>query len=589
LCVLGAILCGLPALAWAGSPGGKGEGKSTTARHDLVTLALRSEARGDATARAELLQEALATSPDDATARWHSGQVRVGDAWVKPVDAAARATEDRALQQYRNTRDDYPETVEGQLDLAGWCARKGLDDQKRAHLTKVLELNPNHAGARRELGFRWVEGVWLSAEERQASAKRAAQAADSLSAWSPKLIKLRDTLERRSLRHREIAMERLREINDPQAIPALEAVFGAHSEGAALALIDVLAQIEGVDAATALARQAVFSPSEEVRAAAAKKLHARPYEQFVPLLLSAMFTPVQSKYELYVTPAGRLMYQHAFFREGQDERQSMVFQTSFRRVSADPNADLGDLIMAQRMLQRVAEQREQEAAAQNAFTAELNGRVGQALALASDQGLRDNPEAWWDWWNERNEISYTSEKPLDERIQTSELTSVDIPGAPSTGTGRCECLAAGTPIWTELGPVAVEQIRVGDRVLSQDPNSGELNYKPVLRTTVRPPGKLLSLDAGPGGKLTCSGGHVFWVAGQGWLRARKLEPGMMLHTLDGPVELQEVRESPEAETYNLIVADFHSYFTATGKWLSHDFTPQGATAAVVPGLAKLSQ
>ncbi len=206
--------------------------------------------------------------------------------------------------------------------------------------------------------------------------------------------------------------------------------------------------------------------------------------------------------------------------------------------------------------------------------------------MASDQGLRDDPESWWDWWNERNEVTFTSEKPLDERIQTSNITTTTIGPLPRSAGGRCECLAAGTPIWTDLGPVAVEKIQVGDRVLSQNPDSGELTFKPVLRTTVRPAGKLLSLDAGPAGKLDCSGGHVFWVSGQGWLRARKLEPGMHLHTLDGTVELVKVSEGPNVETYNLVVADFHSYFTASGKWLSHDFTPQTATRAVVPGLTQ---
>lgn len=593
----GAILCAVPTLAWAGSPGGEQSVKSKSpARDDLVALALRSEARGDAAAREELLQEALEAAPDDPQARWHAGQVRVDEAWVTPDAAATQASADRRLNEYRQIRDEYPETVEGQLELAGWCSRRGLTDQKRAHLTKVLELNPNHAGARRELGFRWVNGVWLSAEERQASAKRAERAAESITAWTPKLVKLRDALDRRSLRHREIALERLREIKDPLAIPALETVFAAHSEGAALALVDVLAQIEGVDAATALARQAVFSPSEEVRTSAAAKLHARPYEQFVPVLLSSLFTPLQSRFELYVSPGGRIFYEHSFYREGQEERQQQTFQVNYSRRRSDGTLDLGQLAMAQRQFARLAEDRERQAAAQEAYNTELTSRVSTVLAMATGEPLKENAEDWWTWWNQRNEITYDSDKPLNHDYRQTTVTIVDqapvqsVPIPPPTGGGRtsCECLAAGTPIWTELGPVAVEQIRVGDRVLAQDPDTGELDFKPVLRTTVRPSGKLLSLDAGSAGKLDCSGGHVFWVAGQGWLRARKLEPGMMLHTLDGPVELREVKEGPAAETYNLVVADFHSYFTADGRWLSHDFTPQSATTAVVPGLAKLA-
>ncbi len=590
----GCAIAALIAPVWAGSPAGKpAEPKPGIAKEDLVALALRAEARGDAAARKELLDEALQAAPDDANVRWQTGHVWHDDAWLKPDQIVAALAEDRRLVEYRNIRDDYPDTVAGQLELAQWCARKGLHDQQRAHLTKVLELNPNHVEARRELGFRWVDGVWLSAEERVAAAKRSEQAGQSLDEWSPKLIRLRDAMERRSQRQRGIAIERLMEIKESQAIPALEAVFAAHSELTALLLVDVLAGIDGIDAATALARQAVFSPSEVVRSSAAKKLHARPFAQFVPVLLSSMFTPLQSRYELYTTPGGRIFYEHSFYREGQDERQQQTFQVNYSRRRDDGAVVLSQLVAAQKRFAALAEERERQAAEQEAYNAQLTERVSMVLAMATEQPLLETPEAWWDWWNARNEITYLSEKPLKEDYQQSNIEIVD--GSPvtaqpvsttfvPTGTNQGECLAAGTPIWTDLGNVAVEKIQAGDRVLSQNPETGELVYKPVLRTTVRPSGKLLSIDAGSAGKLDCSGGHVFWVDGQGWMRARTLEPGMMIHTLDGPVELSEVREGPEAETYNLIVADFHSYFTAEGMWLSHDFTPQSATSAIVPGL-----
>ena len=34
-----------------------------------------------------------------------------------------------------------------------------------------------------------------------------------------------------------------------------------------------------------------------------------------------------------------------------------------------------------------------------------------------------------------------------------------------------------------------EEIRIGDRVLAQDVETGELAYKPVLQTTIRPPNR----------------------------------------------------------------------------------------------------
>jgi len=51
---------------------------------------------------------------------------------------------------------------------------------------------------------------------------------------------------------------------------------------------------------------------------------------------------------------------------------------------------------------------------------------------------------------------------------------------------RHECFVAGTPVWTVSGPVAIEKIRVGDLVLSQALDTGELAFQPVLQTTQRP-------------------------------------------------------------------------------------------------------
>lgn len=43
---------------------------------------------------------------------------------------------------------------------------------------------------------------------------------------------------------------------------------------------------------------------------------------------------------------------------------------------------------------------------------------------------------------------------------------------------------AGTPVWTERGLVPIEQIKVGDKVLSKCDLTGEETYKPVVQTFV---------------------------------------------------------------------------------------------------------
>jgi len=146
------------------------------------------------------------------------------------------------------------------------------------------------------------------------------------------------------------------------------------------------------------------------------------------------------------------------------------------------------------------------------------------------------------------------------------------------------CLVAGTPIWTEHGLVVVEQIQPGDRVLSKNIDTGELAYKVVLHTTVR--------ESSPITKFTISdetiqatAGHHFWVSGRGWTKTRELAAEQPLHTPTGVIRVASTERAEPVPTYNLVVADFHTYFVGKSAILSHDVLPPKPTNKVVPGLS----
>jgi len=124
---------------------------------------------------------------------------------------------------------------------------------------------------------------------------------------------------------------------------------------------------------------------------------------------------------------------------------------------------------------------------------------------------------------------------------------------------------------------------VGDLVLSQHPDSGELAYKPVLRVTIGSPVKLLSMRTGSE-KIDCTEGHLFWVSGSAWVQARHLSSGAGLHTADGTVAVSDLGDGRVEPAHNLIVADFHTYFVGRSRILTHDITPSRPTTTVVPGL-----
>jgi hypothetical protein len=62
-------------------------------------------------------------------------------------------------------------------------------------------------------------------------------------------------------------------------------------------------------------------------------------------------------------------------------------------------------------------------------------------------------------------------------------------------------------------------------------------------------------------------------------------PGSTLLLIDGIADLQGTESAQPDTTYNLIVADFHTYFVGESKLLSHDVTPHRSTATTTPGVA----
>jgi hypothetical protein len=176
--------------------------------------------------------------------------------------------------------------------------------------------------------------------------------------------------------------------------------------------------------------------------------------------------------------------------------------------------------------------------------------------------------AWWDWWLNENEFYTPPQKPAN-------FVQVRVPIA--------SCFVAGTPVWTISGPMQIENIKVGELVLAQDSDTGELAYKPVIGTTIRPASPLIETKLGDT-LIRCTRGHPFWVSGKGWQMAKELKAGEWLHTVHGPVLIDSAEPSDEAICYNLIVADFHDYFVSDAKVLVHDNLLRGPTLATVPGL-----
>ena len=80
--------------------------------------------------------------------------------------------------------------------------------------------------------------------------------------------------------------------------------------------------------------------------------------------------------------------------------------------------------------------------------------------------------------------------------------------------------------------------------------------------------------------------HPLWVTGTGWGLAQHLETGDRIHGIPGTVPVVAIEDAGEADAFNLIVDDFHTYFVGFDGLLAHDNTPIRPAFALVPGLSR---
>ncbi|MEU0002257.1 polymorphic toxin-type HINT domain-containing protein [Streptomyces microflavus] len=131
---------------------------------------------------------------------------------------------------------------------------------------------------------------------------------------------------------------------------------------------------------------------------------------------------------------------------------------------------------------------------------------------------------------------------------------------------------AGTPVLMADGSnLPIEQVRVGDLVHSTDPLSGNTGPRRVMATIYTPDDReftSITLRGTRGqGSLAATNHHPFWTPEiQDWTNAGELKAGDALRVADGTTaKITQVRRWNELQpTYNLTVADLHTYYVLAG-------------------------
>lgn len=572
---------------------------------DLVQAALAAELAGDNAKRESLLGAACEAPDAAAEAKWQSGLVEFDGQWQMPEDVAAAVAGDEARQQYRQLRSQRGDSVEDHCELADWCQKNGLKAQERYHLKQVLAEVPDDKAIQVRLGLRPFRGRLGTDEQVKAALDREQQQAAATKRYQRKFKTWLNEAATADNEGRAAVVERFREIRDEGALDALleasrdTAQFQKRLErrmgreaGAAywnelcLAMLDSVSSMPQFQATYLLAEAAVFSGNEAVRSAAAAALKERRPTDYMPLLLGSLTSLIEADIEVQVSPLGDVSYTASYRQSGveSDHVHFDSFDAVTQYVGVVNRGGLREYYATvNRQIRRAnvaADAAQYQVVVTNAERQLANARVIAVLREITGQNLGDDPAAWRERWAGFNDIYYPEEKPVEESA-THQLVYV-----PSTSSNRpaCECFALGTLVWTEQGPQRIETLGPGDMVLSQNPLTGELGYRPILDTTVRPPTKFVELNLSGGEQIYATRGHRFWVNGEGWCMARFLKSGLALHSTGGAVGLTKATLLDGEEAYNLIVDEFHTYFVGESKVLVHDSTCPEPTLAPIPGM-----
>jgi len=142
--------------------------------------------------------------------------------------------------------------------------------------------------------------------------------------------------------------------------------------------------------------------------------------------------------------------------------------------------------------------------------------------------------------------------------------------------GQCvlgNSFVAGTLVHTDRGVKSIEEVKVGEKVLSFNERTGQISYTPVLEL-IQHDGtfQLVKVTLANGEQLETTSGHPFYVPGKGWNVAANLKAGDVLRLHNGvTLVVKTVSTSTYVgRVYNFAVASNANYFVGMDGVLVHN-------------------
>ena len=140
------------------------------------------------------------------------------------------------------------------------------------------------------------------------------------------------------------------------------------------------------------------------------------------------------------------------------------------------------------------------------------------------------------------------------------------------------CFPAGTQVATPHGEQSIQTLKIGNQVLSEDPQTRTVEPERILAVIHHPASPLIGIDLTDGTTIAVTVDHPFWVdrshmiSAPGWVDAGHLHFGDQLRTESGsPASVVGLRYNlGTADVYTLTVARDHTFFVGHSRVLVHN-------------------
>jgi hypothetical protein len=254
--------------------------------------------------RGKLEGEVIPTrdDPDHLTVKTRFGNIRVARSKIERIESTAAPAESKGKEE--KGKDEAPpeftDTADDQFKFASWLRAHGQSAEATKKLERVIELDPNHAEARKLLGYKLVDGQWMTRDaEMEAQGyvkyrgkyilpqqKEALEQSETQSETRKELFRRVRYAERLlsspDEKRQQQGFDLLQSITDPLAVePIVEVLFERPDDAFRGVAIETLGSIEGRESDAALLRATLEDPARSNRTAAVDILVARKTPELI--------------------------------------------------------------------------------------------------------------------------------------------------------------------------------------------------------------------------------------------------------------------------------------------------------------------